>query len=56
MTSLRMIQALSAGIDGLDFASVPSGVEVFSNAGAYTDSAAEHAWGLALGVAKGVHA
>jgi phosphoglycerate dehydrogenase-like enzyme len=56
MTSLRMIQALSAGVDGLDFASVPPGVEVFSNAGAYTDSAAEHAWGLALGVAKGVHA
>jgi len=56
MRGLRMLQCLSAGVDALDFSVVPPGVEVFSNAGAYTDSAAEHAWGLALGVAKGVHA
>jgi D-3-phosphoglycerate dehydrogenase len=56
MKSLRMIQSLAAGVDALDFTSLPSGVQVFSNAGAYTESAAEHAWGLALGVAKGVHA
>jgi D-3-phosphoglycerate dehydrogenase len=56
MKGLKMIQSLAAGVDALDFASVPAGVEVFSNVGAYTESAAEHAWGLALGVAKGVHA
>jgi phosphoglycerate dehydrogenase-like enzyme len=53
---LRMIQSLAAGVDALDFTSLPPGVQVFSNAGAYTESAAEHAWGLALGIAKGVHA
>lgn len=55
MKNLRMIQALSAGVDGLDFESVRPGVQIFSNAGAYTESVAEHAWGLLLGVAKGVH-
>ncbi len=56
MKSLLMIQSLSAGVDALDFASVPPRVRVFSNAGGYTDSVAEHAWGLALGVAKGIQA
>jgi D-3-phosphoglycerate dehydrogenase len=56
MRGLKMLQSLSAGVDALDFASVPPGTVVCSNAGAYTESAAEHAWGLALGVAKGVHA
>jgi len=56
LKALKMIQSLAAGVDALDFASVPPGVEVFSNAGAYTETAAEHAWGLALGVAKGIHA
>jgi D-3-phosphoglycerate dehydrogenase / 2-oxoglutarate reductase len=56
MRSLVMVQALSAGVDGLDFASLPPGTRVYSNAGAYTDSVAEHAWGLLLGAAKGLHA
>jgi D-3-phosphoglycerate dehydrogenase len=56
MRSLRMVQALSAGVDGLDFASLPPGIHVYSNAGAYTESVAEHAWGLLLGAAKGLHA
>lgn len=56
MAGLRMIQSLSAGVDALDFHSIPPGIRVFSNAGAYTDPVAEHAWGLALGVAKGLHA
>ncbi len=55
MKGLRMIQAMSAGVDGLDFSSLPAGVQLFSNAGAFTQSVAEHAWGLLLGVAKGVH-
>lgn len=56
MRSLKMVQSLSAGVDGLDFASLPPGVQVYSNAGAYTESVAEHAWGLLLGAAKGMHA
>ncbi len=56
LVGLKMVQTLSAGVDALDFRSLPPGVSVHSNAGAYTDSVAEHAWGLALGVAKGIHA
>ena len=55
MTGLRMVQTMSAGVDALDFHSLPTGAQVFSNAGAFTDTVAEHAWGLLLGVAKGVH-
>jgi phosphoglycerate dehydrogenase-like enzyme len=55
MRSLRAVQTMSAGVDVLDFASLPAGVEVFSNAGAFTDNVAEHAWGIILGVAKGIH-
>ena len=56
MDDLRMVQALSAGVDGFDFESLPKGVRVYSNAGAYTASVAEHGWGLLLGAAKGLHA
>jgi len=55
MKSLRMVQTLSAGVDALDFHFLPPGIEVFSNAGAFTDNVAEHAWGILLGVAKGIH-
>jgi len=55
LPGLRMVQTFSAGVDGLDFRALPPGVQVFSNAGAYTDSVAEHAWGLLLGAAKGVY-
>lgn len=55
MRGLKMVQTLSAGADGLDFASIPRGAQVFSNAGAFTDSVGEHAWGLLLGTAKGMH-
>lgn len=55
MSSLRMVQTLSAGVEKLDFAALPKDVQVFSNAGAFTESVAEHAWGMLLGVAKGVH-
>ena len=55
MKSLRMVQTMSAGVDNLEFASLPPDVQVFSNAGAFTESVAEHAWGLLLGAAKGVH-
>ncbi len=55
MVSLRMVQSMAAGVDALDFVSLPPGTLVFSNAGAFTDNVAEHAWGLLLGTAKGVH-
>jgi D-3-phosphoglycerate dehydrogenase len=55
MKNLRAVQTMSAGVDVLDFAVLPAQVEVFSNAGAFTDNVAEHAWGLLLGVAKGIH-
>jgi len=55
MKGLRMVQAMSAGVDDFDFGSLPPGVQVFSNAGAFNDVVAEHAWGLLLGVAKGIH-
>jgi len=55
MKKLRMIQTMSAGVDALDFAVIPTGVDVYSNAGAFTSSVAEHAWGILLGVAKGIH-
>ena len=55
MKGLKMVQAMSAGVDRLDFASLPTGAEVFSNAGAYTEPVGEHAWGALLGMAKGIH-
>ena len=55
MKGLRMVQTISAGVDVLDFRAISPGVEVFSNAGAFTDNVAEHAWGILLGVAKGIH-
>ncbi|MDG7012753.1 MAG: 3-phosphoglycerate dehydrogenase [Nitrososphaerota archaeon] len=56
MASLKVIQTISAGVDDVDFAKVPAGVAVYSNAGAYTVPAAEHAWALLLAAAKGVGA
>jgi phosphoglycerate dehydrogenase-like enzyme len=55
MKSLKMIQAMAAGVDALDFSALPPGVKLFSNAGAFTEAVAEHAWGLLLGAAKGIH-
>ena len=55
MKSLRMVQTLSAGVDAFEFNLLPPRVQVFSNAGAYTETVAEHAWGLLLGIAKGIH-
>ncbi|MDA4124167.1 MAG: 3-phosphoglycerate dehydrogenase [Thaumarchaeota archaeon] len=56
LTKLRMVQTMSAGVDSLDFTLLADGVIVCSNAGAYTGPVAEHAWGVLLGLAKGLHA
>ena len=55
MPRLRAVQAFSAGVDGLQFGVFPPGTKVFSNAGAFTATVAEHAFGILLWVAKGVH-
>lgn len=55
MPTLRYVQSLSAGVDSLDFRSLPPGVLVYSNAGGYTGPVAEQAWALGLAMAKGVN-
>jgi D-3-phosphoglycerate dehydrogenase / 2-oxoglutarate reductase len=55
MPNLRILQTFTAGVDSLDFEALPPGVVVFSNAGAYSKTVGEHAWGLLLGAAKGLH-
>lgn len=54
MPKLKVIQTFSAGVDDLDFSVIPPHVKVFSNAGAYSLSVAEHTWALILALAKGV--
>jgi len=54
MKKLKVIQTFSAGVDDLDFSILPRNIIVLSNAGAYAISVAEHAWALALTLAKGV--
>ncbi len=55
MGKLEMIQSVSAGVDALPLKEIPPSVRIFSNAGGYTEPVAEHAWGLLLGLAKGLH-
>ncbi len=47
-TRLKAVQTISAGVDHIDFAKFPPGVEFFSNAGAFSDSVAQHAFALIL--------
>jgi glycerate dehydrogenase len=51
-TRLRLLQLLSAGADTLDFDTVPDGVIVAANVGAYAQPMAEHVLGMALALAK----
>lgn len=44
----RMIQSTSAGVDYLDFSRIPENVMVCTNAGAYNEVVAEHAFALIL--------
>lgn len=54
MPKLRLLQTFSAGVDDLPFEKLTK-VTVMSNAGAYSESVAEHAWALALALAKRVN-
>ncbi len=52
MTRLRFIQSILAGVNHVPFEYIDPKVVVCSNAGAYSDEVAEHAWGLLLAAAK----
>jgi glycerate dehydrogenase len=52
MKKLSFIQTLSAGVDKVDFSSVPENVTLCSNAGAYSEPVAEHAVSMALTLSK----
>ena len=50
----KIIQTFSAGVDDFPFELLRKDQELYSNAGAYSTSVAEHAFGLILALAKGV--
>jgi len=52
MPELKMIQTLSAGVDMLDFKSIPEQILLCSNAGAYSDPIAEHVFAMILDLTK----
>ena len=49
---LRLVQLLSAGVDGLDFSLIPGRLMLASNAGAYSGAVSEHAVAMVLSLAK----
>jgi phosphoglycerate dehydrogenase-like enzyme len=55
MENLRMIQAATAGVDGLPWKDIPEQVMVCGNPGSNADAVAEHAWSLILGQAHNLH-
>jgi len=50
----KIIQTFSAGVDDFPFELLRKDQELYSNAGAYSTSVAEHAFGLILALAKGI--
>jgi phosphoglycerate dehydrogenase-like enzyme len=52
MTSLELIQSVSAGVDSLPWQRIPQNVTVCSNAGSNAIEVNEHAWSLILAAAK----
>src|SRR4029079_11559484 len=52
LASVRLIQLLSAGADGIDFTVLPRGATVAANVGAYALPMAEFTAGMALALAK----
>ncbi len=52
MSQLKFIQSILAGVNSIPFEHLDGDVVVCSNAGAYSDEVAEHAWGILLSAAK----
>lgn len=52
MGDLKMVQCLFAGVDTLPVSILPAHVLLCSNAGAYSQEVAEHAWALVLAASK----
>ena len=55
MKTLKMIQAATAGVDGLPWKEIPEHVTVCGNPGSNADAVAEHAWSLILCQAHNLH-
>ena len=55
MKNLKMIQAITAGVDSLPWDAIPDSVIVCSNAGSNDYAVAEHTWALILALAKNLH-
>jgi len=49
---MRFVQLLSAGVDAVDFSSLPERLIVASNAGAYAGAVSEHAVAMTLSLAR----
>ena len=52
LSQARLIQLVTAGADGVDFAALPRQARVAANVGAYADPMAEHVLAMALALAK----
>lgn len=46
--NVKLLQSMSAGVDFIDFTSIPDDVTICSNGGAYKESIAEHVFGMIL--------
>jgi len=52
MPRVRLLQSMSAGVDFIDISAIPPTVALCSNGGAFAKPIAEHAFGMALHLAK----